>query len=213
MNELRVGASVRGTDGELGRVDALIVDPTTRAVTHLVVAGHHLTPRKLVPVTAVTDRQPEEVTVALDRAALDECPAFDEPSYNEPGEDFAYGDAVLTPGAYFLEPYASPFEGWALAEHERIPKGEVSIRRGDEVVSSDGTHVGHVDEFVVDPADNTITHLVLRQGHLFRHDDDVVIPVSSATRFDEGTVRLDLDLPAVEALPKIKVKRHRHVGD
>jgi sporulation protein YlmC with PRC-barrel domain len=213
MSELRVGASVQGTDGELGRVDALIVDPTTRAVTHLVVAGHHLAPRRLVPVAAVTEGQPEQTTLAIDRAAFDECPAFDEPSYNEPGGDFAYGDAVLTPGAYFLEPYASPFEGWALAEHERIPKGEVSIRRGDEVVSSDGTHVGHVDEFLVDPADNTITHVVLRQGHLFRHDDDVVIPVSSATRFDEGTVRLDLDLPAVEALPKIKVKRHHHVGD
>jgi sporulation protein YlmC with PRC-barrel domain len=212
MNELRVGASVVGTDGELGRVDALIVDPTTRSVTHVVVTDHRLTPRWLVPVAAVTDRDAEQVTVDLDRDGLEACAAFDEPSYNEPGEDFAYGDAVLTPGAYFLEPYASPFEGWPLTEHERIPKGEISIRRGDEVLSSDGTHVGHVDEFLVDPADNTITHVVLRQGHLFRHDDDVVIPVSAATRFDEGTVRLDLDLPAVEALPKIKVKRHRHVG-
>jgi sporulation protein YlmC with PRC-barrel domain len=212
MNELRVGASVHGTDGELGRVDALIVDPTTRAVTHLVVAGRHLAPRALVPIEVVTDRQPERVSVELDRAGLEACPAFDEPSYNEPGEDFAYGDSVLTPGAYFLEPYASPFEGWPLVEHERIPKGEISIRRGDEVLSSDGTRVGHVDEFLVDPTDNAITHVVLRQGHLFRHDDDVVIPVSSATRFEEGTLRLDLDLPAVEALPKIKVKRHRHVG-
>ncbi len=213
MDELRVGAAVEGTDGELGEIDALIVDPTTRAITHLVVAGRHLGPRVLVPVDVVTERRPEQVTVSLDRGGFEACPAFDEPSFNAPGEDFAYGDAVLAPGAYFLEPYASPFEGWPLAEHERIPKGEVSIRRGDEVLSSDGSRVGHVDEFLVDPTDNTITHVVLRQGHLLRHDDDVVIPVSAATGFDEGTVRLDLDLPAVQALPKIKVKRHRHVGD
>jgi sporulation protein YlmC with PRC-barrel domain len=211
VSEVRVGASVEGTDGHLGKVDAIIIDPTTRSVTHLVVLHDRLGPRLLVPIDAVTDADPRVVRVELDEAGLRRCPHFDEPSFNAPAEAWTYGDVVLDPGSYFLAPYASPFDGWPLAEHERIPKGEISIRRGDEVYSSDGTRVGHVDEFLVDPTDGQITHVVLRQGHVFRHDDDVVIPVSAATVFEEGRVVLDLDLPAVEALPKIPVRRHAHV--
>ncbi len=37
MGELRVGAEVRGTDGELGTVDALVIDPVRSVVTHVVV--------------------------------------------------------------------------------------------------------------------------------------------------------------------------------
>lgn len=206
-----MGASVQGADGPLGRVDAVIIDPTTAAVTHLVVLHDRFGPRLLVPIDTVTAADPDTVTVELDEAGLRACPRFDEPAFNVPGEDWTHGDVVLDPGSYFLEPYATPFDGWVLTEHERIPKGEISIRRGDEVYSSDGTRVGHVDEFLVDPADGHITHVVLRQGHVFRHDDDVVIPVSAATVFEEGRVVLDLDLPAVEALPKIPVKRHSHV--
>lgn len=206
-----MGASVEGVDGRLGKVDAVIIDPTTRTVTHLVVLHDRLGPRILVPIDAVTGADPEVVTVELDEAGLHACPRFDEPSFNVPSEDWSHGEVVLDPGSYFLEPYATPFDGWPLAGHERIPKGEISIRRGDEVCSSDGTRVGHVDEFLVDPADGQITHVVLRQGHVLRHDDDVVIPVSAATVFEEGRVVLDLDLPAVEALPKIPVRRHSHV--
>jgi sporulation protein YlmC with PRC-barrel domain len=211
MNQLRVGATVVGSDGDLGKVDALIVDPTTPAVTHVVVAPHRLGPRLLVGVAQITDASPDTIAVKLDAAALDRCDRFDEPNFDLPDQANAYDDLALDPGSYFLEPYVSPIDGWALAEHERVPKGEVSIRRGDEVRSSDAHRVGHIDEFLVDPSDGHITHVVLRQGHVFRHDDDVVIPVGATTRFEEGQVVLALDLEQVEALPKIPVKRHRHV--
>jgi sporulation protein YlmC with PRC-barrel domain len=210
VSQFRVGAVVRGPQGELGKIDALIVDPTSRRVTHLVVLRHRLGPRVLVPERAVLDATPEVVSVSLDDAGIEQCDLFDEPSYDRPDPAVTYDELALDPGSYFLEPYVSPIEGWVLAEHERIPKGEVSIRRGDDVLASDGSRLGQVDEFLVDPADGHITHIVLRQGHVFRHDDDVLIPVGSA-RFDEGQVVLDLDAAAVEALPKIPVQRHRHV--
>ncbi len=211
MSQLRVGATVTGSDGDLGKVDALIVDPTSPSVTHLVVAPHRLGPRVLVAVPDITAATPDSIVVALDAAALARCDRFDEPNFDLPDQASTYDELALDPGSYFLEPYVSPIDGWALAEHERMPKGEVSIRRGDEVRSSDSHRVGHIDEFLVDPTDGHITHVVLRQGHVFRHDDDVVIPVGAATRFEEGQVVLDLDVAAIEALPKIPVKRHRHV--
>jgi sporulation protein YlmC with PRC-barrel domain len=211
VTEFRVGAEVHGSDGLLGKVDALIVDPTLPAVTHLVVVHELLVPRRLVPVLDVRQASPDRIDVELDGARFEQCPHFDEPAFNASTEASVYGGMAFEAGTYFLEPYATPLDGWALAEHERIPKGEISIRRGDEVVSSDGTRLGHVDEFLVDPADGHITHVVLRQGHVFRHDEDIVIPVRSATRFDEGRVVLDIDVADVDELPKIPVQRHRHV--
>jgi hypothetical protein len=210
MGELRVGAEVRGTDGALGTVDALIIDPVRTAVTHVVVRSGPEANRVLVPLASVTTSTPAEVAVDLDAAAFAGLAPFDEPGYHAPDVEWQSAELAFEPGAYYLEPFASPLEGWTLADHERIPLGEVTIRRGDAVVSSDGTELGHVDELLVDPADGGVTHVVLREGHVVKRDDDVVVPVAGAT-FTEGQVRLGIDLAAVHALEHLPVKHHGHV--
>lgn len=211
MQELRVGARVRGTTGDLGKVDALIIDPITREITHLVLECSPVEPRVLVPTDTVTDADPGTVAVAISHDGLSALDRFDEPAYNIPDAELPLEGLVLDPGSYFLEPFATPLDGFAIADHERIPRGEIAIRRGAEVVSIEGQRVGHVDEFLVDPADGQITHLVLRQSHLLRRGDDIVVPVHTATRFEDDRVVLDLDFSAVEALDKIPVRRHGHV--
>jgi sporulation protein YlmC with PRC-barrel domain len=208
----RAGANVVGTSGELGTLEAVIIDPTAQVVTDLVVAHDRLGPRALVPLRAVTGSTAEDVTLDLDAAGLAACPAFDISAVNQPGSDFTPDDYFMDPGVYYLEPFATPMDSWPLGSHERIPKGECSIRRGDEVETSDGTKAGHVDEFLVDPADGHITHVVLRQGHLLGHHDDCVIPVAHATEISEGKIRLDIDISQVAALDHIPVKRHGHVA-
>src|SRR5690606_5746338 len=108
--ELRAGARVRGTGGELGIVDALVIDPTARAVTHVVVGRDRLGRRRLVTVDHVLAATPDAVELDLDGAGLEACPPFDEPDFNEP--EAGYGAATLgyEPGALFLEPFASPVE-------------------------------------------------------------------------------------------------------
>ena len=209
MGELRVGATVHGTDGDLGVVDALVIDPVRAVVTHVVVLGVD-NDRVLLPLDAVADSSPTDVTTTLEVAAFAGLTPFDEPGYHAPSVEWQSAELSFEPGAYYLEPFASPLEGWSLADHERVPIGEVTVRRGDEVASSDGTVVGHVDELLIDPADGQVTHIVLREGHILRHDDDVVVPIGGAT-FTEGSVHLGLDLAAVHALERVPVKRHGHV--
>jgi sporulation protein YlmC with PRC-barrel domain len=210
MGELRVGASVHGTEGSLGKVDAIVIDPTTRTVTHLVVAHEALGRRVLVPLSFVTSSTPDTIEVDLTEEAFHACELFDEPAFNVP--DAAYtGDLGYEPGAYFLEPFASPLDGFNNPDLERIPKGEVTIRRGDEVYAKDGTRVGHVDELLVDPTDGHVTHVVLREGHVLRHDDDVVAPIGGAV-IKEGRVILGLQVDELQELKRIKVKRHGHVS-
>jgi len=212
VGEYRVGATIEGLDGvALGTVDTLIIDPTNHRVTNLVVSHDRLGPRLLIPVTGIVTAGPDTVVAEMSIDDLHRCERFDLPDFNEPGEDWSAEDLVLDPGSYFLEPFASPLDGYILATHERIPKGEVPIRRGAEVLSSDGTKVGHVDEFLVDPQDGLITHVVLRRGHVFKHDDDIVIPVTSATKVEDGRVVLDMGLEQVDGLERIPVTRHGHV--
>lgn len=207
---LRVGARVVAHDGDAGKVDAVIVDPVARRVTHLVLNDERAAPRRLVPITLVTDVAPDAVEVDVSRAELEDLPLFDEPAYKIPDGPGQFGELELDPGFYFLEPYATPVDGWLLAEHQRIPPEEVAIRRGAEVVATDDSSVGHVDEFLVDPADGNVTHVVVRSGHLF-NKADIVVPVGQALRFGDDRVQLGLSVDEVAALPKIEVKRHRHV--
>ena len=67
--------------------------------------------------------------------------------------------------------------------------------------------VGRVDEFLVDPEnDDHITHIVLREGHLWGQKD-VTIPISDIERIKENTVYLKIDKRKIEALPTIPVRR------
>jgi sporulation protein YlmC with PRC-barrel domain len=209
MGELRVGATVLGTGGELGVVDALVIDPVRTVVTHVVVRTSE-GERVLLPIGSVASSSPTEVVTSLDGEGLGRLAPFDEPGYHAPAVEWQSAELAYEPGAYYLEPFASPLEGWSLADHERVPLGEVTLRRGDEVTSSDGVVLGHVDELLIDPTDGQVTHVVLREGHILRRDDDVVVPVAGAT-FTEGSVHLGLDLETVHALERIPVTRHGHV--
>ena len=63
-----------------------------------------------------------------------------------------------------------------------------------------------MDEFLIDPESDTITHLVLREGHLWGQKD-VSIPVSQIDHYKDYTVYLKLDKHAMETLPAIPVRR------
>jgi hypothetical protein len=64
-----------------------------------------------------------------------------------------------------------------------------------------------VDELVVDPDGEKITHLMMRTGHLWGKKD-VAIPVSAIDSVDSEAVYLKIEKEDVGALPSVPVKRH-----
>jgi sporulation protein YlmC with PRC-barrel domain len=54
--DVRRGESVRASDGEIGQVEGLVIDPSDRHVTHVLLQEGHLWGRKQVaiPIAAVT---------------------------------------------------------------------------------------------------------------------------------------------------------------
>jgi sporulation protein YlmC with PRC-barrel domain len=73
------------------------------------------------------------------------------------------------------------------------------------IKATDGV-VGKLDELVLDPKSGDITHVQMREGHLWGKKD-VAIPVSAIEFVDEDTVYLKIDKKAVKTLPAVPVKR------
>jgi len=125
------------------------------------------------------------------------------------GDDFFLGYEAEH---YYMHPYLTSdideyFEHEPIYEKiEHIPPGEKGIHRGASIYATDGK-VGLVDEFLISPVDNHISHLVLREGHLWGQKL-VTIPVSEIDRIETDHVYLKINKQAIEKLPVIPVKRH-----
>jgi hypothetical protein len=74
----------------------------------------------------------------------------------------------------------------------------VEERRGDHVRAADGD-VGQLHAVRVDPGSGQLTHLLVREGHVWIRKD-VAVPVEAVTGFDGG-IRLSLTRQQVKDLP------------
>jgi hypothetical protein len=166
-------------------------------VTHLVVkekdAPHT---ERLVPIDLVTETTPHLIRL---RCAKDELAHL---------QPFLKVEVVeekiphYVPDSYLM-PIEIPETKWVTVRREAIPAGEVAVRQGARVEATDG-HVGRLDEFLVDPVTEHVTHLVMREGHLWGKKD-VNIPVSGIDHLEENAIYLKLDREQVRALPSIPI--------
>jgi sporulation protein YlmC with PRC-barrel domain len=85
--------------------------------------------------------------------------------------------------------------------YDKVPQGEVEVRRGQHVHASDGP-IGHVRGLVVDPSDHQVTHVLLDEGHLWGKRE-VSIPISAVLGVGDDGVRLNLTKAEVTSLPPV----------
>jgi sporulation protein YlmC with PRC-barrel domain len=116
-----------------------------------------------------------------------------------------YHGGMYGMGSYYMPYVTSEITMKVPVEHQQIPPGELAVRRGTHVDATDG-YVGKVDEFVVNPENGDITHLVMREGHLWGQKD-VIIPLSALGDTKNDTVFLRLDKHQIESLPTFPVHR------
>jgi hypothetical protein len=89
-----------------------------------------------------------------------------------------------------------------LATEDRVPLGEVEVRRGDPVHATDGD-IGRGQGLVIDARDHHVTHVLLDEGHLWGKKR-VAVPIAAVADVSEG-VRLKLSKDDVRDLPEIDV--------
>jgi uncharacterized membrane protein/sporulation protein YlmC with PRC-barrel domain len=209
MRELPVDAKVVCTDGDAGWLTDLVVDPATRAVTHVVVRENTGDGREfLVPLDKVTDSSREEVRLGCTRAELAAFPEFTTTHYvpassPEAQPIVAAWEMQSMSYSYGYEPIYMPVirpDEQIPIETQHVPEGKLAIQRGAPVQSSDGQLLGEVVTLIVSPEDGVIKHFSLRMGELNKARE-VILPLSTVTRANEGTVILNLTQAQVEQLP------------
>ena len=198
MKGIPLDARVHCSDGSAGRSTCLILDPIREVVTQVVVydGGRPIELERVVPVERIADTTHDSILLDCTRDELRELPPFDSVGYI-PREDDA---GTRT----FFWPFARPEAVNLPLEHERVPFGELALRRGADIEASDG-HVGKLGELLVDE-EGRITHVVIMEGHLWGRRE-VAVPVSMVEDAAEDLVRLRVDRTAVGELPAVPVKR------
>ncbi len=204
----RIGCEVYASDGPCGELTRVIIDPVARALTHVVVRPKgHQTLGRLVPVDLV-ESDGGEVRLRCTTAELDALEEAEE-SQLLPASEYPAADVYAWPyygagemGVSGAVAYPTGLEyGPIPVVSDRVPVGDVEVRRGDQVHASDGW-IGAVQGLVVDPQDNHVTHVLLQEGHLWGRKQ-VAIPIAAVTRMEDAiqvklTKQQVHDLPAVD---------------
>jgi sporulation protein YlmC with PRC-barrel domain len=212
-----IGVEVNASDGNCGELSRVVIDPVARSLTHLVVEPrHHNGLARLVPVEIV-ESAGEEIRLRCSTAEFAQLEEAEEVRFlPEVGEQMGYGAGrVLAWPYYGLGPgiggvgvggigMSDPMQP---VTFDRVPPGEVEVRRGEHVHASDG-NIGRVQGLVVDPADNHVTHVLLQQGHLWGKKD-VAIPIGAVKDVAPDGVQLALTKDEIRDLPAVDLL-HRH---
>ncbi len=221
-----IGAPVSCSDGPCGELHKVVLDPVARRLTHLVVGparDHEGFEARLVPLS-LAEVSGDGIRLRCSRGEFDRLEAAVEEQFlpSVPGEDEwggqgetlnqpYYGLAGEGVGAMpFFGPTGLVTPGMDQPQEEvydRVPLGEVEVRRGAEVHARDG-RIGRVEGLVVDPADGGVTHVLLQEGHLWGKKD-VAVPIRAVEEVLDDEVRLRLSKDEVRDLPPVTLHRRR----
>ena len=224
---LELGRPVNCTDGPFGKLADVVIDPTKRRVMYLVVEPHDDHGKaRLVPIELASAEEGETTAIAV-RCSLEETDQLqlvEETAYIRLGEspelepEWDLGVESVLAEPYYVYGYAGgpgyetgpppDYDPHVTVTYDRIPKGEVEIRRASEVTSADGHQLGKVDGFLV-ADDDAITHFVLERGHLWGRRE-VTIPINAVASVSTDAVTLTLTKNEVGELPSVRV--HRWTG-
>ena len=215
---------VHCVDSEFGELADVVIDPSRRRVTHLVVQPHDRHDHaRLVPIEAADGGDGSgRISLESTAAEISKLEPIQRSAYLRRGEspsansgwDVGIQEATALPEYGSLGPQdlgagmTLDYDQHVAVSYHRVPKGCVEIRRESPVNSSDGHHLGHVVGFVVDDHEQ-ITQLVLEHGHLWGKRT-VAIPSGAIVRLETDEVVLSLSSDEVGKLKSLPAHRWRN---
>ena len=208
--DISLNAEVKCTDGTNGRSVCIIINPVQNAVTHVVIETKGLLGMKyMVPVERISSSTPHQIQLDCTRQELAEMEPFIRTKFvGAEDSDYYFDESAtfeLEGDESFLWPYTTYEENGMYLSVEQIPHEELGFHRGAHVEATDG-RIGHVDEFIINPENNHITHLVLGKGHLWGKKE-IAIPISEIDRLEDDVVYLKLQKKQVQEMPSVPIQR------
>jgi PRC-barrel domain len=217
-----IGAEVICEDGVCGSLSRVVVDPVRQVLTYLVVETKQR-PRvgKLVP-TKLVESSSDSIQLHCNMADFEMLEDAEETELIAGGGgEWGYGEGQIMALPYFglgmggmgLGMGAAGMAGMDLAgaaagpeavTYDKVPLGDVEVRRGQPVITTDGP-AGRVRGLVIDKSDHHVTHVLLEEGHLWG-EKEVAIPISAVTNIDAEGAHLNLSKSDVRDLPPVDVE-------
>jgi sporulation protein YlmC with PRC-barrel domain len=208
-SQFTIGTEASGSDGAVGTLIRVIVDPTVEEVTHLVIEPEHRPDLgRLVPLDLVdfgggasgirlrcTKAEFENLDPAEDTQYIPSTDAYQ--GYG-PGQISYLPYYGLGGGAIGVE--VGSGVGPQFVATDSVPLGEVEISRGQPVQATDGD-IGHVQGLVIDPGSRHVTHVLLQEGHLWGKKE-VAIPIGAVASTRDG-IQLKISKHEVQDLPPV----------
>jgi hypothetical protein len=199
---LAIGADTHCTDGPCGVLRRVVLDPDRRVATHLVVERHRNGDGRLVPMTLVDSVGPD-IRLRCSHADFDRLDPAEHLWFpgQDPGDPVS--SALLTSPYYGVDPGAASVLGDFGGNldqpviEDSVPDGDVEVTHHDEVRATDG-HVGSICGVVVEPSGYRLTHVLAKEGHLWRRHE-VAIPMSVVDTLG-AEVALTIDKEAASRL-------------
>jgi sporulation protein YlmC with PRC-barrel domain len=208
--EFTIGSDVACTDGICGELKRVVVDPVARTLTHLVVEPKHQQGAgRLVPID-LAESTSAEIRLRCTLAEFEALEAAEETRFlpGASGEwGYAQGQILSWPyyglgaggmGLGYMDAGPQPII------EDRVPVGEVELRRGERIHASDGT-IGRIHGLVIDRGDHRVTHILLDEGHLL-NKKRVAVPIGAVQGVEDG-VRLNLTRDEVRDLPPVDLEQ------
>ena len=196
--KIHIDAEVFCGEKSCGKVDSVIFEPVNYELTHFVVKEEHFplpAVERLVEIKHVVEANEEKVVLDCSPEEFANMENFIEHEFVPSGE---------TISGYGSEQLRMPVMTMKEVDHEKVPNDELAIHRGAKVFAKD-EHIGKIDDFLIKSKDdNHITHIVLREGHLWK-TKDITVPISEIEKVGDDGIHLKLGKDEVEALPSMKV--------
>ena len=220
--QFTIGASVHSSGGVAGRLIWVVADRARNpwVITQLVVEPKHRSGLgRFVPLDLVTgvDAGTGDITISCTEDQFEQLESAEETQYSPGSEAYPlFGPTQFLSAPYYtsdvsIEGGEVPFPAATVTADAPLPSVADVAVHAVPVHAADGK-AGEVDGLVIDPATHQVTHVLLREGHLWGRKD-VAVPMSAVKEFDSSdtdpdVLRLSLTRQEIGDLPPVPVVRH-----
>ena len=220
--QFTIGASVHSSGGVAGRLIWVVADRARNpwVITQLVVEPKHRSGLgRFVPLDLVTgvDAGTGDITISCAEDQFEQLESAEETQYSPGSEAYPlFGPTQFLSAPYYtsdvsIEGGEVPFTAATVTADAPLPSVADVAVHAVPVHAADGK-AGEVDGLVIDPATHQVTHVLLREGHLWGRKD-VAVPMSAVKEFDSSdtdpdVLRLSLTRQEIGDLPPVPVVRH-----
>ena len=210
------GTDILNSSGEkVAELHQIVIDPVTDQVTALIANKGFLLPNdKVIPISLVMDSTDEYIKLYDFEGSYDDLDDYTQVHYVRAEENrkitLTDSQGITKPPLIAYPPSGLSGIGYIPVVNypnqtktevvKNIPQENVDIPEDARVIGMNGKHVGNVEEVIVNPQSDRVTHFVISKGLLF--NEEKLIPSTWVSGFDSDRLKLVVNSKIIEQLPE-----------